>query len=60
MFCNASLLGKPYRLHFGLSENKTHVPLEIVHFDPWGPIPIISFNGYKYYVNFMDDFARYS
>jgi transposase InsO family protein len=30
---------------------------ELVHFDVWGPI-IESFDGYKYFVTFVDDFSR--
>ena len=32
--------------------------LELVHFDLWGPAPVDSYDGYKYFVLFIDDFSR--
>ncbi|GAU17915.1 hypothetical protein TSUD_330400, partial [Trifolium subterraneum] len=34
--------------------------LELVHTDVWGPAPIISSSGFKYYVHFIDDFTRFT
>ena len=34
--------------------------LEIVHSDLWGPSPVISHAGNRYYVIFIDDFTRYT
>ena len=33
-------------------------PFELVHFDVWGPCPILSLTGFKYFVSFGDDFSR--
>ena len=33
-------------------------PFELVHFDVWGPCPILSPTGFKYFVSFGDDFSR--
>lgn len=35
-------------------------PLEVIHLDLWGPSPIVSSNGYKYYVHFIDEFSCFS
>ncbi len=35
-------------------------PLELVHSDVWGPAPISSINGFRYYVIFVDDFTRFT
>nr|XP_048337075.1 uncharacterized protein LOC125424275 [Ziziphus jujuba var. spinosa] len=35
----------------------TTVPLEIVYTDPWGPASVTSKEGYKYYIQFLDDFS---
>jgi Integrase core domain len=31
---------------------------ELVHSNVWGPTPIISYNDYRYYVIFIDDFSK--
>ncbi|WP_416514659.1 integrase catalytic domain-containing protein, partial [Klebsiella pneumoniae] len=30
----------------------------MIHSDVWGPAPIMSLDGYKYYVSFIDDFTK--
>ena len=35
-------------------------PLEIVYSDLWGPAPLLSHNGFRYYIVFVDDFSRFS
>ena len=35
-------------------------PLQLVRTDVWGPAPIPSISGFRYYVLFVDDFSRYS
>ena len=32
--------------------------LEMVHTDVWGPTPVSSLGGYRFYVTFIDDFSR--
>ena len=59
-FCNACPLGKAHRLFSGLSNFRAKNPLEIVHSDVWGPAPLLSNEGYKYYVHFIDDYSRYT
>jgi hypothetical protein len=41
-----------------LSNSKTNAPFELVHSDVWGPAPICSYNGFKYFVIFIDDFSK--
>jgi len=40
-----------------LSLSKANKMFDLVYFDGWGPI-IESFDGYKYFVSFVDDFSR--
>ncbi|MDV3183805.1 MAG: DDE-type integrase/transposase/recombinase, partial [Sweet potato little leaf phytoplasma] len=57
-FCDACQKGKSHRLPFNLSHSHTWHPLELVHCDLWGPAPIASTFGYKFYISFVDDFTR--
>lgn len=40
--------------------SKTHTSsiLELIHADVWGPSPVLSIKGYRYYLSFVDDFTR--
>ncbi|KAJ4793674.1 hypothetical protein LUZ62_044920 [Rhynchospora pubera] len=57
--CHNCMLGKAHRLPFVASSSSTFSPLELIHNDVWGPSPIVSRNGYRYYVIFVDDFSRF-
>jgi hypothetical protein len=56
--CEIYKLEKHTRLPFDLSNYKSNKPFELVHSDVWGPAPIESFNGYRYFVIFIDDFLK--
>ncbi|KAM1998675.1 hypothetical protein ACFX16_006180 [Malus domestica] len=58
-FCSACALGKCSRLPFVSTTCTTTKPLEPIHTDVWGPSPIASQDGFRYYVIFVDDFTRY-
>ncbi|KAL6278328.1 hypothetical protein ACE6H2_021929 [Prunus campanulata] len=55
--CDSCQLSKSTRLPFNSSKSRANKPFEIVHSDIWGPT-IESFDGYKYFVTFVDDFSR--
>ncbi|KAH9723193.1 retrovirus-related pol polyprotein from transposon RE1 [Citrus sinensis] len=55
--CDACKMGKMHRLHFPVSTTKTKHVLEVLHTDLWGPAPVLSVQGYRYYVSFVDDFS---
>ncbi|KAL9443488.1 hypothetical protein AB3S75_016782 [Citrus x aurantiifolia] len=59
-FCDACQIGKMHKLHFPASVIKTKFPLDILHTDLWGPAPVVSSQGYRYYVSFVDDFIRFT
>ncbi|KAF7809814.1 Retrovirus-related Pol polyprotein from transposon TNT 1-94 [Senna tora] len=58
--CHACCLGKSHALPFSSSLTQYTKPLELVHSDVWGPAPILSSTGYKYYVSFIDAYSRYT
>ena len=45
--------------HYSTSSTKTTKPFQLIHTDLWGPAPVTSTEGYRYYVHFIDDFSRY-
>jgi Integrase core domain len=57
--CHNYCLAKAHRLPFSSSVIST-TPLELVHSDVWGPAPLISHNGFRYYVLFIDDYTRFT
>lgn len=59
-FCDSCQLGKMHKMHFSSTDIKTKTPLELVHTDLWGPSPLQTALGYKYYISFVDDFTRYT
>lgn len=59
-FCNACQYGKMHKLPFNNSNFRAPKPLELIHSDLWGPAPVISKHGFRYYINFLDGFSRYS
>nr|AAC67200.1 putative retroelement pol polyprotein [Arabidopsis thaliana] len=58
--CEACQLGKSTRLPFVSSSFTSNRPLERVHCDLWGPSPITSVQGFRYYAVFIDHYSRFS
>jgi GAG-pre-integrase domain/Integrase core domain len=58
-FCKDCIQAKAHVLPFTLSSSSSHSPLELIYSDVWGPSPVISSKGYKYYVTFIDDFSHF-
>ena len=59
-FCSSCQFGKSHKLPFVSSELHTTSVLNLVHADVWGPSPVLSVEGYRYYICFIDDFIRFS
>lgn len=57
--CPSCLIGKTSRLHLSSTFSKCNHPLDLIHSDVWGPSPIVSFYGHKYFVIFIDNYLRY-
>ena len=57
--CEDCILGKQRRVSFSKSPPQIkQAKLELVHSDVWGPAPVDSISGSKYYVTFIDDSTR--
>lgn len=59
LFCDASQYGKAHALPFPDSMSRASHRFELIHTDLWGPAPIQSVQGFRYYALFLDDFSRY-
>ncbi|MCO5568445.1 hypothetical protein L7F22_022144 [Adiantum nelumboides] len=58
--CEACIFGKMSRTKFPRSTHRTNQPLELVHSDVFGPLPIKSLTGNSYVLLFMDDYSKYT
>lgn len=57
--CESCQFAKHHRLPSSPRINKqASCPFELVHSDVWGPSPVISKTGLRYFVTFVDDFSR--
>ena len=49
---------KLHRVHLSPRVNKrVSAPFELVHYDVWGPCPILSLIKFRYFVTYVDDFS---
>ncbi|CAA7061321.1 unnamed protein product [Microthlaspi erraticum] len=60
LICEPCQMGKSHRLPFFSSESRVLHPLDRIQCDLWGPSPVVSSLGFKYYEVFVDDYSRYS
>uniref|UniRef100_A0A803QDW0 GAG-pre-integrase domain-containing protein n=1 Tax=Cannabis sativa TaxID=3483 RepID=A0A803QDW0_CANSA len=59
--CSACCLGKIHKFPFPkVSSTIISEPLKLVVSDLWGPSHTPSFNGYKYYIHFVDAYSRFT
>ena len=58
--CTHCLYGKMHNQSFPNSQFVATSPFELVHSDLWGPTPINSVNGFRYYVLFIDHYTRFT
>ena len=58
--CEPCQMGKSSRLMFSSSSSFVSEPLGCIHSDLWGPSPVVSNQGFRYYVIFVDEYSRYT
>lgn len=58
--CNSCQCNKSHRLPFNVSSLKSRGPLDLIYTDVWGPSPVESIDGFKFYVIFVDHFTKYT
>ena len=47
-------------MSFNNNESISNSIFELIHSDVWGPSPVASISGSRYFVVFIDDYSRYS
>jgi hypothetical protein len=58
--CISCHLGKQTHFSFNKSESLSSAPFDLVHSDIWGPAPVPTEGGSRYFVIFLDDYSRYT
>lgn len=56
--CPICPLARQQRLPFSPSTIHTTVSFALVHIDVWGPSHTPTYNGYRYFITFINDFTR--
>ncbi|KAL3830766.1 hypothetical protein ACJIZ3_019568 [Penstemon smallii] len=57
--CSACCQGKMHQQPYTPSLNHSTAPLQLLFADVWGPSPVLSRGGYRYYLSIVDDFSRF-
>ena len=58
--CEPCILAKHHKAPFPASKRESTEPLELLHMDLCGPMPVPSLGGSKYVATFLDDFSKLS
>lgn len=57
--CHFCPLGKSCSLKFNIQNFNSTQPLDLLHLDVWGPSPVISNSGFRYYLSIVNNFSCY-
>uniref|UniRef100_A0A2N9FSD8 Integrase catalytic domain-containing protein n=1 Tax=Fagus sylvatica TaxID=28930 RepID=A0A2N9FSD8_FAGSY len=58
--CIHCLAGKMHQLPFPVSNKSVSSPFALIHADLWGPAPIMSYTGFRYYLVLVDEFTKFT
>lgn len=57
--CSRCISGNMSRLHFLERFDRIDIPFSKIHNDVWGPSPVVSIEGFRYYVSFINEATRF-
>lgn len=58
--CEPCTMAKASEFPFSSVNKRSDNPFELVHMDLWGPSPILSKSGFRYYACIVDDYTRFT
>ena len=58
--CTSCHFGKQTKLLFNNSDSFSSTPFNFIYYDIWGPTPVSTEGGSRYFVIFVNDFSRYT
>ncbi|KAJ0494831.1 putative RNA-directed DNA polymerase [Helianthus annuus] len=58
-YCNSCPMGKSTKTHLTSSPHRSTHALDLIFCDVWGPAPINSFYGHRYFLLCVDHYTRY-
>ncbi|MCO5552057.1 hypothetical protein L7F22_005567 [Adiantum nelumboides] len=58
--CEGCIFGKLTNTKYPVSHTQTTHPLQLIHSDLCGPLPIKSLTGNRYFITFIDDYTRFT
>lgn len=58
--CSACCKAKLHQLPSSSATSHSTKPLQLIFSDVWGPAPVLSRGGFRYYVSFLDDYSRFT
>ena len=58
--CDHCTMAKASQLPFISVNKRSSFPFELIHIDLWGPSPVVSRSGFRYYACIVDDFTRFT
>ena len=57
--CSKCVLGKHHQDNFyKCAPWHAQTPLQLMHSDLCGPLPVVSFSSFKYFLTFIDDYSK--
>ena len=56
--CKTCIIAKSHRVSYPLRLNKKDSPFTLIHSNVWGPSPITTVSGFRWFVLFVDDCTR--
>lgn len=59
-FCSSCQLGKAHHKPYNISPKESKHALDLIHSDIWGPCPVLSRHGCRYYIHFLDNYSCFT